>query len=359
VTGRRLRRVAAVAAAVLALAGCGKRGNPVPPTLRVPQPVADLTARARADGVEVTWTLPRRRVDNTRLFDPGEARLYRLEDDGAGAPRPALRVDDRIAGYTRIATVRLQDPAGPEVQDDRVVYLDRGGLTVDRRYTYVVVTTDARGRMSAPSLRASVVYIAAPEAPSGLTAAAGDGEVRLSWQPPARLVNGTPVTGALTYEVLRAPDAATAPAVVGRSGAGETAFVDRDVTNERTYRYTVRAVRAEGEATTTGPASATVTATPVKMTAPDPPTNLVAIPSAGEVRLSWTPSRAADVGAYVVYRARPGGRFERVGSARPPGTTFTDRPVPPGRYRYVVTAQDTSTRANESARSNEVTVAVP
>jgi hypothetical protein len=147
--------------------------------------------------------------------------------------------------------------------------------------------------------------------------------------------------------------------VVGRSGTGETAFVDRDVTNERTYRYTVRAVRAEGEATTTGPASATVTATPVKMTAPDPPTNLVAIPSAGEVRLSWTPSRAADVGAYVVYRARPGGRFERVGSARPPGTTFTDRPVPPGRYRYVVTAQDTSTRANESARSNEVTVAVP
>jgi len=44
---------------------------------------------------------------------------------------------------------------------------------------------------------------------------------------------------------------------------------------------------------------------------------------------------------------------------RAPGTTFTDRDVSPGTYRYAVTAQDTSVRANESARSNEVTVTVP
>jgi len=42
-----------------------------------------------------------------------------------------------------------------------------------------------------------------------------------------------------------------------------------------------------------------------------------------------------------------------------PGTTFTDRDVPPGTYRYAVTAQDASVRANESARSNEVDVTVP
>jgi hypothetical protein len=49
----------------------------------------------------------------------------------------------------------------------------------------------------------------------------------------------------------------------------------------------------------------------------------------------------------------------RVGSVRPPATTFVDRGVPAGRYRYVVTAQDASVRANESERSNEVAVAVP
>jgi hypothetical protein len=44
---------------------------------------------------------------------------------------------------------------------------------------------------------------------------------------------------------------------------------------------------------------------------------------------------------------------------RPPTTTFVDRNVPPGTYRYTVTAQDASARANESGPSNEVTVTVP
>ena len=53
------------------------------------------------------------------------------------------------------------------------------------------------------------------------------------------------------------------------------------------------------------------------------------------------------------------GPFERVGSVRAPGTTFTNRDLRPGTYRYAVTAQDTSVRANQSARSSEVTVTVP
>jgi hypothetical protein len=48
-----------------------------------------------------------------------------------------------------------------------------------------------------------------------------------------------------------------------------------------------------------------------------------------------------------------------VGSVRAPGTTFTDRGVPPGAQRYTVTAQDTSARANESRPAPEVTVQVP
>jgi hypothetical protein len=42
-----------------------------------------------------------------------------------------------------------------------------------------------------------------------------------------------------------------------------------------------------------------------------------------------------------------------------PGTTYTDREVPAGRWRYAVSAQDTSSRANESTLSGEVTVVVP
>jgi hypothetical protein len=359
VTPRRLGRAAAVAVAVLALVACGKRGNPVPPQTRLPEAVIDLSGSAREDGIDLTWTLPRRRADGSRLFDPGVARVYRIEDSGAGEPRPAMRVRDRIAGYTEIAALPLKEPAAPEVQGGRVLYTDRRDLAAGRRYTYVVVTTDAEGRISPPSARVSVRYISPPEAPGALRVEPGDREARLAWQPPQRLVDGASIGGTLTYEVLRAPDAATALTVLAQTGAGETTFTDRGLANDRGYQYAVRAVRTDGEATVRGPVTPRVTVTPVKTTPPAPPTDLVAIASKGEVRLSWKASPAPDVAAYVVYRAAPGTAFMRVGSARPPATTFVDRNVPPGRYRYAVTAQDTSTRANESPRSNEVTVAVP
>jgi fibronectin type 3 domain-containing protein len=87
--------------------------------------------------------------------------------------------------------------------------------------------------------------------------------------------------------------------------------------------------------------------------------DLAALPSRGEERLSWRPSPEPDVGLYVVYRASGGAPAARVGSVRPPATTFVDREVAPGTYRYTVTAQDTTARANESRPSNETTVSVP
>jgi hypothetical protein len=359
VNARALRRAAALAATLLAVVACGKRGPPVPPQVRFPQAVVDLAATARDVGIELIWTPPRRRVDNTRLFDPGLALVYRAEDTGAGEPRAAIRAGDRIPGYTLLASIRLADPPAPEAQGGRVRYVDRRALIPGRRYTYVVVTTDTQGRMSAPSPRVSVTYLAAPEPPGGVRAEAGDREARLTWEAPTRLLDGAPVSGTLTYEVLRAPDPTTAPTVVGRTGPGQTAFVDREVANDRTYHYAVRAIRAEDGATVVGAPSAAVTATPVKTTPPAPPRELAAIPSRGEVRLSWVASPAPDVGAYIVYRAPGTGPFARVGSVPSPATTFVDRDVPPGRYRYAVSAQDTSARANESARSNEVTVTVP
>jgi hypothetical protein len=359
VTPRSARRAAVLAFAVLALVACGKRGNPVAPQLRAPRPVSDLNATARHDGIELAWTLPRRRADNSRLFDPGVAKLYRTEDSGTGEPRAAMLVKDRIAGYTEVASFPLSEPAGTEPREARIVYTDRRDLTFGRRYTYVVTTSDTRGHLSPPSARTSVTFIAAPEAPGAVRAEPGDAQVRLAWQPPARLVDGTPITGPLVYEISRAPDATAAPTVVGRTAPGETSFVDRGMANDVTYHYTVRATRTEAAATGTSAASAAVTATPAKITPPAPASDLAAIASRGEVRLSWKPSPAPDVAAYLIYRAAPGGAFTRIASVRPPATTFVDRNVPPGRYRYAVTAQDASTRANESGRSNEVTVTVP
>jgi large repetitive protein len=331
----------------------------VAPERRVPQPVGDLRGLVREGGIELAWSVPRRRVDNSRLLDPGTARVFRAEDAGEGDPKPALLVGDRIAGYTEVGSVRLAEPPSPLVHGRNVVFADTRGLTLGRRYTYVVVTSDAQGRTSPPSPRLSLSYVAVPQAPPGLRAEPGERQVRLSWQPPSRLTDGQPVPGPLVYEILRAPTADASLTPIRRTEAGDTSLVDSGLENERAYHYAVRAIHQPGATPVVGETSARVVATPADVTPPAPPTNLVAIASEGTVRLSWTPGPDGDLGGHVVYRADATGPFVRVGSVRAPGSTYTDRELAPGVYRYAVTAQDASARANESGRSNEVSVTVP
>jgi hypothetical protein len=353
-----MKALTLVLAAVLALAACGKTGPPVAPDVKVPAVISDLRGVVEDGAVALTWTNPQRRADAARLRDLTQVRLYRSDDEGVMPPKPALLVDGKIAGYREIAVIDLVSPAPAVLQGHTMRLVDREGLRFGRRYTYVVVSEDSRGRVSAPSNRFPIVFIAPPEAPLTPTAAAGDGEVRVRWQPPARLRDGGPA-GPLTFEVLRSSSAEAAPEAVVPVPAGQTEYVDRNLQNDRTYYYAVRAIRQDAGTTARGPASPRVAATPGRSTPPLPPTNLVAAPSAGTVRLSWTASPDPNVAAYVVYRAAGAGPSVRVGSVRVPATTFTDRDLAPGLYRYTVTAQDGTARANESRPTDEVSVTVP
>ena len=356
---RRVGLVAVLALAALPLAACGRKAGPVAPEQRVPAAVGDLAAVIRESAVELTWTNPSRRADHTRLRDLALARVYRVEDDARGEPKAAMLADGAIAGYTELATVRLASPEGALVQGDRVTLTDGRGLAYGRRYTYVVLTSDALGRVSPPSRRVSIAFLAAAGPPQSLVAEPGEREARLAWQPPERLLDGSAPTGPFAYEVLRAtaPDTPLAP--VARPPAGTLALTDRELENDRTYYYAVRAIRVESGTTVYGAPSPRVAVTPRDMTPPSPPANLVGIPSEGAVRLSWSASPESDVSGYIVYRADAGGAFVRIGSTRTPTTTLVDRDVARGTYRYVVTAEDAGAIRNESARSNEVTVAVP
>lgn len=357
---RQARHLLLLIVALAALTGCGRKGSPVAPERRLPQPVAELTGVVRDNAIVVSWVNPNRRADNSRLRDLALARVYRADDAGDGAPRPALLARGRVPGYTEIATVRMGEAGPALVQGDRVSLPDRQGLAYGRRYTYVVVTADSLGRLSPPSPRLSVTYIAPPEAPRQLRGEPGERTARLHWEPPATLVDGSPAAAAaLAYEVLRAPDADSPLVLVSRTRSVETRHTDAGLENDRVYHYAVRAVRTERGTTAVGPPSARVAVTPRDMTPPSPPRNLVAIPSEGVVRLAWDASPEPDVGAYVVYRADARGDFVRVGSTRPPTTVFIDRSAPRGTQRYAVTAEDAAARPNESARSNEVSVTVP
>ncbi|PYM54849.1 MAG: hypothetical protein DMD79_23915 [Candidatus Rokuibacteriota bacterium] len=354
----------------LALAACGKRGPPVAPERRLPAPVQDLVATVSSEGVRLAWSVPKIRMDRSALKELRRVEVYRRAEDGAPAeaPRPAILsfgglfgAPRGVPGFERVADISLEKPAAPaEVKGGQVVYTDAQGLTVGKRYTYVVVAVDAQGRPSPPSNRVTIARAAAPVAPTGLTAEAGDGQVRLAWTSPATLEDGTPAPEGLVYEVYRTT---TREAPAGRPLTPEPVdaprFVDLTAQNDTTYYYSVRARTGVGGPV--GPATAAVPATPEDTTAPAQPRGLVAVVAGGTVRLAWEAVRDADLAGYLVYRSGTSGRgYEKLTPAPLPGTTFVDAQARPGQtYYYVVTAVDRARRANESTPSEEAAVRMP
>lgn len=97
-----------------------------------------------------------------------------------------------------------------------------------------------------------------PDAPTGLVATAGDGEVTLNWAAPAN-----PGQSALTgYNLYRGDIGGSLSLLTTLSvaQAGDPSYVDGTAANGTAYDYQVAALNAEGQSPMSGSASATPTA---------------------------------------------------------------------------------------------------
>src|SRR5262249_45671273 len=66
----------------LMLAGCGLPSAPQPPSLKLPEPVTDLTALRTGDQVHLHWTMPKRTTDKVILQGPQQAQICRKVEAG-------------------------------------------------------------------------------------------------------------------------------------------------------------------------------------------------------------------------------------------------------------------------------------
>jgi titin len=224
------------------------------------------------------------------------------------------------------------------------------GVTNGTTYYYKVTAVNAVGQ-SPQSGEASATPQApatVPTAPQGLTAAGGNGTVKLSWSAPASN-GGAAVNG---YDVYRGTSAGGESATPVATNVTGTSFTDTGVTNGTTYYYTVTAVNAVGQS----PQSAEASATP-QATAPSAPLTVVAAAGNASVTVSWSvpaSNGGSPITGYDVYRGTSaGGESATPVATNVAGTSFTDTGVTNGTtYYYKVTAVNAVGQSPQSGEAS-------
>jgi fibronectin type 3 domain-containing protein len=207
---------------------------------------------------------------------------------------------------------------------------------VNRANLHSAVSAEASATPAAP--------VTAPGAPRGLTAAAGDAQVSLSWRAPGSN-GGAAITGYRVYQ------GTSKKPVASVTGTGTTV---KNLTNGTAYSFKVTAVNKAGEGPASGAASATPTA---KVTKPGLPNGLTASPGNGKVTLSWkAPGSDGGTGisGYEIYRGTsPGGESGTpVNASLVAGTSFTVTGLTNG-TRYFFTVAAVNQAMLQGAKSGE------
>lgn len=199
-----------------------------------------------------------------------------------------------------IANTWIPSVAGSSSRRVNSLSLTDIGLAVGGRFSGITL-----GGIAYPGALATIpTIVTAPDAPSGVTAAAGDAQASIAWIPGSD--GGSPVTRIdFALDDTSAVDASTTTTSSPHTITG--------LINGQTYVVYVRLVNAVGEGDwSTASAAFTPQAAPNPpqpvFTPPGPPQQVSAIPGSAQATVTWSPP--ADTGTFpiigYVVRAQPG-----------------------------------------------------
>jgi hypothetical protein len=365
----------ALSLAALLATGCGTPGAPLPPSLKLPDPVTNLSASRTGNQVSLTWTMPRRNTDKLLIRGNIPVRVCRKESSSACVPVQA--------------NLSFSPQAKAAFTETLPAALASG---VPRPLTYFVELLSPHGRSAGPSNAAHVVAGEAPGPVAGLSAELRKDGAVLHWNAgtapsPAtvirlhrKLLTPPPSTGSAAKPdshqgFLAPPKEPIDQSLLVDSTTQPAQALDRTIRFGETYEYRaqrVARVTVDGQTVElAGPLSDPIRVEAIDTFPPAVPSGLAAVATAADsvagaspsplpsIDLSWLPVAEADLAGYAIYRREGDSVWQRISPAQPVvGPGFHDPRVQPGHtYRYAVTAIDQL--GHESARSSEAEETVP
>ncbi|HEY3924872.1 MAG TPA: fibronectin type III domain-containing protein [Acidothermaceae bacterium] len=219
------------------------------------------------------------------------------------------------------------------------------GLTDGTSYTFTITATNSVGPSAESAASAAVIpagAATAPDAPTGVSAVAGEGQATVSWVAPNS--NGSGIT---SYTVTTLPDNTTTLS----NGTG-TSVVVPGLTDGDSYTFTVTATNGIG---TSGQSAASTPVTPTASSAaPDAPTAVTAVAGDGQATVSWAApnSNGSGITSYTVTTLPDNTTTPSPGV----GTSVVVSGLVDGHsYTFTVTATNGVGTSGQSAASTPVT----
>jgi len=356
------------------LAGCGKKGPPLPPLRYVPEATQDLTVAQQGRELVFEMAFPSRTTDGTALPELREIELWVLEKtvSGEGAPEP-VTARELEAGAQLVQTLAGRDLAQatvgqrlelrtplpevePVVEPETEPGTEETAKRARRAFFFTVRSVVSERDTSAFSNQAVIVPRVPPPPPAELGVTATAEGIEVSWRSPApEELGGVPPEGFHVYR--RDPRSRFWGEPLDLAAPSATRHLDTGARFGEGYVYTVTTVTARDPLIESAPGGAREIEYRDRF-APPPPEDPVALPEAGRVRLVWEASAAPDVAGYHVYRRQGDeGELERITERPIPNREHLDRGLVSGTVvTYRITAVDAN--GSESEPSAEVSAEV-
>ncbi|MEM6792609.1 MAG: hypothetical protein AAF725_01385 [Acidobacteriota bacterium] len=337
-----------VAALLAPLVSCGKKGDPLPPLRIVPLPTQDLKVRQQGSWIQLELAYPATTVSGAALGGIDTLELHQLSkpalSDGAA---PSATAQEFNAGADILMTLRGTELDSAIVGDRVQFRLPLADPLPDPVMGSIYAVRTTKGpEVSDFSNRVVLVPVEPPTPPRGLEVEGLRNGVELRWQ-------SGDAEGFDVFRRLATERGYGAPVASGIAG-DERRTVDRGARYGQRYIYTVRAITGQ-EPRVESDLSGEVEIDYVDSFPPRLPSNIVALPERGAIRLRWDPSPDRDTAGYFIHR-RDAGRetFVRLNDRPLAPTQYTDRNLASG-LPFVYRIQAVDGEGNESELSPPVT----
>lgn len=329
------------------IAGCGKKGDPLPPLRIVPGPVRDLRVMQQGSVLLLSLSYPATTTSGTALGGVDSIDLLQLVRPPIEGAAPRVEPSEFELGAEPLLSLRGADLAAATTGGRLEVQVPLTQPLPEPEQALVFGVQSVKdGRISPLSNRAAIVPVRPPTPPSGLILEPSQDGIRVGWsyagdEPPEN------------FRIYRRDARVRGYGDPVGSVAGDRGeWLDRNAAFGTRYIYTVRTLLRKAPPILSAEAGEREIDYRDRF-APPLPARFVALPERGAIRLRWEKSRADDVAGYIVFRRDPGRELRRLESQLITGIEYIDRGLASGvTFEYRIQAVDRL--GNASAQSPPV-----